>query len=224
MGLGLLLVPALAGYLVQTQLHFFRYRTLRESGHHVFFRSGLTGSILGFFAQVIVHFVDKCMPHIGASFNEIFAFEYSTAAILSLILAFAIWPLGNLLTDKKKAAIRSARENGELMGILITEAIGSGKSVEVSLDTGKVYVGPIVQSGIGKRSQFDLMIVPLFSGYRHRDTNELIISHSYSRAITRKARDWKELKIGMSISHVVLVRFFDPSLYREFSNDKEPIA
>lgn len=62
MGLGLLLVPALAGYLLQVQLNPFRYRTLRESGHHVVFRSALTGSILVFFAQLIVHSLSEYVP------------------------------------------------------------------------------------------------------------------------------------------------------------------
>lgn len=43
MGLGFLLIPALAGYWVQIRLHSYRYETLRESGHHVVFRSALTG-------------------------------------------------------------------------------------------------------------------------------------------------------------------------------------
>lgn len=38
----MLLIPALAGYFLQTVLYRFRYRTLRESGQHVVYRSSLT--------------------------------------------------------------------------------------------------------------------------------------------------------------------------------------
>lgn len=221
MGLGLLLVPALAGYLLQTQLYFFRYRTLRESGQHVVFRSALTGSILVFWAQMIVHSFSKYIPSPVTYVNEVFGFEYTAAAGLSFFLALAIWPVGNLLVDKEYAAIRAARENGELMGIFVTEAIGTGRYVEISLDTGKVYIGHVVESGIGMSSQFDFMIVPLFSGYRDRGTNELIIKQSYSLAIDEMRRQDKrreELRICIALSRVVLVRFFDPDLAIHIGN------
>ena len=37
--------------------------------------------------------------------------------------------------------------------------------------------------------QFDLMIVPSPSDYRGRETNELVIPHSYMRAIMGKYQD-----------------------------------
>lgn len=109
MGLGVLLVPALAGYLLQTQLNFFRYRTLRESGQHVVFRSALTGSMLVFLAQLIVHSFSPYISTPVTYFNEVFGFEYTAAAVLSFFLALAVWPVGNLLADKDHAAfVRAA--------------------------------------------------------------------------------------------------------------------
>ena len=49
-------------------------------------------------------------------------------------------------------------------------------------------------------SQFDLMIVPSLSGYRDRETNELIITHSYLHELLEKYQDWQDLKILMSLS------------------------
>lgn len=137
MGLGLLLVPALAGYLLLTQLNSFRYRALRESGQHVVFEFALTGSILVFLAQLIVHSFSQYIPSPVTYVNEVFGFEYTAAAVLSYFLALAVWPVVNLLANKDYAAIRVARENGELMGIFITEAIGTGRYAENSLDTGE---------------------------------------------------------------------------------------
>ena len=81
MGLGLLLVPALAGYFLQIQLKPFRYRTLSESGHHVVFRSALTGSILVFLAQLIVHSVSMYVPSSVAFINEVYM-KYSNSNTL----------------------------------------------------------------------------------------------------------------------------------------------
>ena len=236
MGLGLLLVPALAGYLLQTVLYQFRYRTLRESGQHVVFRSALTGIVLAFFAQLILHIVSNYVPRLESYLCEVFGFEYSAVAVLSFFLALAVWPVCNALTDRDSAAIRAAKENGDLKGVFVTEAIATCKTVEVSLNTGKVYIGKISQSGIGISSQFDLMITPLFSGYRNRETNELKITQFYHQIIRDRKKkrqrgydqdgrelknDWNELRIGVSLSDVITVRFFDPTLYREFSKDEE---
>lgn len=225
MGLGLLLVPALAGYILQTQLHPYRYRTLRESGQHVVFRSAVAGSMLLFLAQLSVDIVIKYIPSQVTYVNELFGSEYTAAALLSFFFALAVWPVVNLFTTKNRAAIHAAEQNGELKGVFITEAISGGKLVEVSLNTGKVYIGLIIESGIGMSSQFDFMIVPAYSGFRNRETQELEITQYYSHAIKKmveEGKDWVELRIGISISDVVSVRFFYPELYRESSNDEEP--
>lgn len=225
MGLGLLLVPALAGYILQTQLHTYRFRTLRESGQHVVFRSALTGSVLLLLAQLSVDIVNRYIPVPVTYVNELFGSEYTAAALLSFFFALAVWPVVNRHTTKDSAAIRAAQENGELKGVFVTEAIDTCMTVEVSLNTGKVYIGMITQSGIGMSSQFDFMIVPTYSGFRNRETNELEITQYYSHAIKKmidEDQDWRKLSIGISISDVVSVRFFYPELYRESSNDEEP--
>ena len=225
MGLGLLLVPALAGYILQTQLHPYRYRTLRESGQHVVFRSALTGSVLLLLAQLSVDIVNRYIPVPVTYVNELFGSEYTAAALLSFFFALAVWPVVNRRTTKDSAAIRAAQENGELKGVFVTEALVGSELVEVSLNTGKVYIGQIVQSGIGMSSQFDFMIVPTYSGFRNRETQELEITQHYSRTIKRmlgKDQAWIEFSIVISISDVVSVRFFYPELYRESSNNEYP--
>lgn len=174
-----------------------------------------------FFSQLIVHTSSQYILGPVTYVNDVFGFEYTAAAVLSFFLALAVWPFGNLLADNDYAAIRAARENGELMGIFVTEAIGTGRYVEISLDTGKVYIGHVIESGIGMSSQFDFMIVPLFGGYRDRETNELIIKQSYSLAIDEMKRQGKhreELRICIALSRVVLVRFFDPDLAIHIGN------
>ena len=223
MGLGLLLVPALAGYILQTRLHRYRYRTLRESGQHVVFRSAVAGIILLFPAQLLVDLVEEFNSTPVTYVNCLFGSDYTAAALLSFLLALAFWPISNSLTDSDRAAIRAASEHGELKGVFITGALDTGKLVEVSLNTGKVYIGLIMENGIGMSSQFDFMIVPTYSGFRKRETQELEITQYYSHAIKKivaEGKDWGELRIGISISDVVSVRFFYPELYRESSNDE----
>lgn len=160
MGLGWLLVPAVAGYFLQRVLYQFRFRTLRETGQHVVYRSTLTGIVLVFCAQLILHIASKCVPRLETDLREVFGFEFASVAILSFILALVAWPICNRLTDRNSAIIRAAEENGDLKGVFLTEAIATFKTVEVSLNTGKVYIGKVMQSGIGIGSQYDVMITP----------------------------------------------------------------
>ena len=260
MGLEWLLLPALAGYILQTVLHQFRYRTLRQSGQHVVFRSAVTGSILVFVAHWIVLFVKHYDSTAVDYLNNAFNFDYTATVVLSFFLALTFWPVNNLLADRDKAAIRAAKENGDLKGVFATEAIETCESVEVSLNTGKVYIGQVVQSGIGMSSEFDLMITPMYSGYRDRETNDLIITQFYDyiiRDIERmqdhyqhdqdhdseeleirpsnlveyyariqrqkevktdkghkeQKKGWKDLRIGISLSDVISIRYFDAELY-----------
>lgn len=62
MGSGLLPVPALAGHLPQVHLNPFRFRLLRESGHHVLSRPALAGSVLALSAQPGVHSLGEYIP------------------------------------------------------------------------------------------------------------------------------------------------------------------
>lgn len=224
MGLGLLLVPALAGYILQTRLHRYRYRTLRESGQHVVFRSAVTGGILLLLAQLSVDIIIKrYIPTPVNYINCLFGSDYTAAALLSFFMALMVWPVVNTRTTRYDAAIHAAGENGELKGVFITEALVGSELVEVSLNTGKVYIGQIVQSGIGMSSQFDFMIVPTYSGFRNRETQELEITQHYSHTIKRmmeKDQAWSEFSIVISISDVVSVRFFYPELYRKSSSDE----
>lgn len=241
MGLGWLLIPALAGYILQTNLHQYRYRTLRDPGQHVVFRSVVTGSILVFFARPIVTFFTyddlTLVGFLNRSFFifvtnenikladdaiESFQFEYIATIGLSVILALVFWIVNNALRDRDRAAISAAKEHGDLKGAFATEAIETCETVEVSLNTGKVYIGQIVQSGIGVSSEFDLMISPLYSGYRDRETNELYITQFYYRILRiiqedKDRRSWPDLRIGISLSDVISIRSFDPELYLKSS-------
>ena len=231
MGLGWLLVPAVPGYFLQRVLYLFRFHALRETGQHVVYRSTLTGIVLVFLAQLILHFASRCVPSLETYLRELFGFEFAPVAILSFILALAAWPILNLFTDLNSAIIRAAEQNGDLKGAFLTKAIATFKTVEVSLNTGKIYIGKVMRSGIGIGRHYDLLITPLFSGYRNRETNELKITHFYYSDINNtiietkkkddkvKKKDWHELGIGISLSDVISVRFFDPTLYRESSSD-----
>lgn len=206
MGLGLLLMPALAGYFVQTRMHVFRYDTLRESGHHVFFRSALTGGVLALLAHALVYILDAHCRAVIVVVTQVFDFEYSATAIFSLILGAVIVPVGNVIFSRDNAAIKSARKRGELVNIVLEEAVGSGALVEILLENQRVHVGPIVEAGIGISQDFDFTMVPILTGYRKEDTDELVLARNLLPIIDQDPSLWDILGTTLSTSRIVSVR------------------
>lgn len=208
MGLGLLLVPALAGYLVQIRMNVFRYDTLRESGHHVFFRSALTGGILAILAHALVYLIEPRYPSEMAFLVRVFDFEYSAAAISSLLLGIIIILVGNIFYRQDQAAISSAKKHGELMAAALAETINSKAPVEILLDNRQIYFGKIleIEPGIGR--DIDFTIMPILRGYRDESTDENVLTRDYMPILRQDRSRSRLLKITLSTSRVVSVRLF----------------
>lgn len=201
-------MPALAGYFVQTRMYVFRYDTLRESGHHVFFRSALTGGILALIAHALVHALNACCPTMVALVVQVFDFEYSATAIISLLLGIGIVPIVNAISGQEKAAIKSARKHGELMNAALARVVGSDLLVEVLLENRQIYFGPIVEVGIGISRDIDFTIIPILKGYREEDAGELVLTSRYVSILGEGESSLNSLKTTVSIARVVSVRSF----------------
>ena len=70
MGLGLLLVPALAGYLFLNWFNATRYSLPRETGYHVVFQSAIAGVLLFFIARLFVVLANTLIPAIAEFWNN----------------------------------------------------------------------------------------------------------------------------------------------------------
>lgn len=213
MGLGLLLVPALAGYLVQIRMNVFRYDTLRESGHHVFFRSALTGGILAILAHALVYFFGPRYPTTMAFLVRVFDFEYSATAISSLLLSVIIIFAGNIFYGREKAAMSSARKHGELMAVALAEAMHSTDPVEIMMENRQIYFGTILEIKPGIGRDVDFTVIPILKGYRDETTDEHILSQDYTPILSQDGSMSKLLKTTLSTSRVISIR-----LFHEFPN------
>ena len=80
MGLGLLLVPALAGYLFLNSFNGTRYSLPRETGYHVVFQSAIAGVLLFLLARLVVVLANTLAPAIAESWKIIVPLDYSGTA------------------------------------------------------------------------------------------------------------------------------------------------
>lgn len=230
MRLGWYLIPALIGYWWLTRLHVTRLLVLRKSGYHLFFLSGLTGFIVcGTWLLAI---------HVVRLWQGVPLPEFRSVESLSSLLPLTAWGLVantiailalpfvlNLMFYfcKDKAARYAAHKNGDLIELLLAEAMEQRKLVEISLTSGKSYIGHVLVSGIECSTDSDIKLLPLASGHRCKDKQELRITLRYPSSawfyhpdISATTPAEKIYQVVIPIAEVVSVRFFDFRIYEQF--------
>ncbi len=106
--------------------------------------------------------------------------------------------------------------------------------VELSLRSGKSYVGMVLNSGITTGGESDVSLIPTVSGYRDEHTRELVFTTFYgdvfddwlsSRRSAKDQRTAEEIADCFTIvipkSEVLSVRLFDMRMYGLFEKARE---
>ena len=226
MGLGLFLVPTLGGYWLLTHWNYTRYRAVRDSGYHVLFQSAISGGVLFVIAHSIIVSANYFLPQAASMWRSYMPGPYYDTALLSALLGFSLPVVGNLFYGSEKAVRLVAERNGDLIELLIEESIARRMSVELSLRSGKSYIGFALVSGIERRGESDVSLVPVASGYRNKDTQELIITTEYTDIINESlepASDTmlEDFRVTIPMSEIVSARIFHPEVYTRFQESMD---
>lgn len=220
------LLPALGGYWLLTHLIPTRTEALRQSGYHIAFRSAVVGLLLFVLAYLILHSVEACASWRGCPcLPYTFSADFENAAMTSAVLGLlGPYPL-NLFFDEGKTEERVAAKYGDLVELLIAEAIKRTELMEVSLRSGKSYIGFVIGNTISRWPEADLALLPVASGYRSKDTQELKITTDYTTAFhalseanaSESLRDNpNDFRVVIPRSEIVSARLFDPELHERF--------
>ena len=245
MPLSLLLLPAVGGYWFLTHWNYTRYQAVRESGYRLLFRSAVTGLFLAFLSRTLTLLLEeRCTLFIHfweSSLREPFPLEvllqepFTVEVLLSLVLAVVLPGLFNAFYGEHRGAERAAREAGDHIELLIQESIDDQVPVEVTLRNRKIYIGLGLESGIGTSSESDIALIPMYSGYRDKDTLNLHIEIDYlsviwefleydeGRVLAEDADPWssEEFRVVIPVTEVVSARLFDEELYDEFAEPED---
>lgn len=232
MNLGLLLLPVLGGYLFLTGAYFTRYDTIRDSGYRLFFRSAAAGLVLAMAAHFLLIFLDRWFPPIRECWKPYLPSEYDDTAILSLVLGFMLPFLINLFHDREKMVKRAAEKKGSFIELLISDSRTRRKPIEVSLRSGKFYIGFVssfsVEGGVIRRDESDVALIPILSGYRDNDTKKLNITTDYASVIHEWLREnqpdssGRDFRIVFPISEIISARIFLPEAVPLFRQATDP--
>ena len=218
MNLGLLLVPALAGYALLGLTYVSRYWFARRSGYALFFPAAIAGVLLLAIARLLAVVVEgQVPPHLYTAWRDYAPFEYAGTVLASALLAVALPLAVNVFTRREEWAKRSARASGDLIECLIQDAIESRgeRLIEVSTKGSKCYIGFAQESGVTAQGGSDVGVIPVASGYRHSETRELVITRDYLPTLTDATLDLDiaEFRVLIPLAEIASVRRFDPKAY-----------
>ena len=223
MGLGLLLIPALGGYLFITRFNGTRDRAACASGYHVVFRSAAVGVVLFAVGHLLALLTDWFMPKVSDLWQAAFPIEYSGAAAASVLLGWGLPLVTNRFVDRLDARRQTALESGDHIGLVVDEAIENAKFIEVTLSSGKCYVGvPLARTYLA-RAGGDLVLIPIFSGHRDDATRELKLTVNYApvlRSELRRNTSLEDFRVAVPIREVLSTRNFDLDTYAKFQRMK----
>lgn len=222
MNLGLLIVPALlgGGYWLLTHTNLWRYWAQRKSGYHLFFASAMAGVPLVAAARFFISLASGQFPEIETCWRSYAPFDHSGTVALSILLALAFPPLANRIVGKSGAAAKAAaRESGGLVEWTIRDALDRETLIEISTRASKSYIGFAQECGVATDGEASVSLIPLFSGYRHKDTRELVITTHYAEVLEDCRNDLfpglssEDFQVTMPMAESVSARLFHLDAY-----------
>ena len=189
-------------------------------------RTAVVGLFLYVVATIVAQTGDKTLPVVGNWWRQFFPPEYSgTAAISALIGITVPWLLNKLPNfEKFKSQRRAALEDGDQIGLLVDRSIRNGYLIELLLASSKAYIGVAVHGTLKHRDAGDILLVPIFSGYRDSKTRVLVLTTNYAQVIhdlilredpRMHVANPTIFGVALPIRDVVSARSFDYDIYSE---------
>ena len=144
----------------------------------------MVGKVLLYVAGAGLDSLELCLDSERGNWK----YGLGSTTLWATALAVLIPILANVGIGRGRSAKWAAALRGNLIECLMQESIDTGSFVELTLETGKSYVGLVVDSGIATAKESDVSILPVFSGYRD-GTHELQLTTSYRKAILGASED-----------------------------------
>ena len=214
----------MGGYWFLTHWNFTRYRAARHSGYHLLFQSALFGILLYCVGRLITLAMDAGYPSATGFWDKHFPEPFTSEVVASLVLAVLITPLFNLFYSKDRGAEKAAEDSGDHIELLIADSIRDPVPIEVTLRNRKSYIGLALNSGIGSTAEADIALVPMYSGYRDKETLDLEITLDYVPVVSQYLNDpeWVEedFRVVIPLSEIVSARLFNEEAYYEFQMER----
>ena len=211
-----LLEATLVGFLAAFFLNVVRYWLIHQVGYWVFLPVLTVGTAFLWIADVGLAALEQFLGMERGDWMSCLGstvFWATTLVVLTSVLA-------NVLIGRKRSARLAAKWRGNLIECLMQDSIDSGL-VELTLESGKSYVGEVIDSGINTSNDADVSIMPIFSGHRDHE-HQLHLTTSYTDPLQRassvvsnedKHNDASQFELVLSKTRIVSARPFDVEVF-----------
>lgn len=98
--------------------------------------------------------------------------------------------------------MKSVDKNGDELEQLLKKSDLEGETLLLTLKNDKVYIGFCEETPIPKKTNY-LSITPILSGYRKKETKELVITTDYLKVVEKFIKD-TELSEGKEVEEITL--------------------
>lgn len=238
-----LLVIVLIGYGLLSNLNIYRTRLEDRSNYALLYESAIAGGVLFVVVWYVLAWIKDwyciCPPEQiyvlnTCTFTEYLNYPQGDALVVSALLAVIAILLLNRIFKWEKILVRMARASG-LIPIFALDAVDQGWLIQVTTIRRKVYVGWVWRGlAITPKGELpDLMIVPLRSGYRDRNTLQVSFDTHYafalgkfidelqSKNLSSKEQEerMKEMTVVIPVNEISLIRRHSEELKAEFVTD-----
>ena len=199
---------------------------VRWSGYEMLFACGIAGVLIAGLTLPIAKVAGDTLSFwpkdIGVG---------TTAGVLGIPAGFSLATAINAWPGTEKRRLRRLRalaeSNTNLIEVLLYDAIEGRWFMELTLESRKSYVGlPVRIENVASAEALAIQLVPVFSGYRTGEAQELYLTRYYGDDISPLADDAtieqkglapRDLRVVIPLRQVVSARLFDPEVYDQMN-------
>ena len=210
--LSLILISVLGGYSFLSQFNATKFELVRQSGHILVFECAVIGFIFLMLARIFTFVFELISPIPMLEFlHQLSIFEYMGTTIWAILLALLFAKIGNRISnlDEYAHAKIAAQNHGDLLERTLQQCLEKILPVEVTMRNDTSYIGLVRISGVITPREPDISLMLLASGYRDKDTRDLIISQDYTKAFEQtENKTFSDFQTILPISEIVSVRSY----------------
>ncbi|MGA9606513.1 MAG: hypothetical protein WBR21_05775 [Rouxiella badensis] len=159
---------------------------------------------------------------------RIFGLKLFNATVLGLTVLISVGAAKNAEKNFRDPILRNAilRQiaNCSATESVIFEAIEKGLLLLITLKSRKVYVGMVDEARFNNLDTDTIVIIPLMSGYRHKDTLTFIVDHNYAEyyekesiTLTSEPLSVYQFRHVLPFEQIESLSLFNVSTYEKFN-------
>lgn len=219
----LLLLPLLGGYWFLHAFYYTRFRSQRLDGYRLLVESALVGVILSIIGRLAVLFLLRFpsaitawvkvapanVPFLGTAFGALFL-GLCSPHLLNLFLGMT------RIMTKLDAQTKAIEHHGNHLLRLLHTASSEEKPIAVVLDNLKVYIGTVAAAPNLEPHDTYLAITPFYSGYRDRETLELVLTVDYLSVYENQQLNADDFRVVVPVTAIRMASLFDQAAYPAF--------